>query len=133
MTIESLSDLEEIIESGAEDLILQAEHVRDLSTLGLDQRASYGGMWADLRNEEWVAVKKDEDRVLQYYGGFEYIDKEFRKELGDYVFYLTEPDEEGRVNSCFEHLKMSKMTPEELETYRGEQERLEELRYASRR
>jgi hypothetical protein len=128
MTIESLNDLNEVVADGAEDLVLQSEHVRDISVLGLDQRASYGGLWVDVRNEEFIAVKASDDRVLQYYGGFEYIDKEFRKEYGGYVFYLAEPDEEGRVNGCFERMKMSKMTPEERENYREEQDRLEEIR-----
>ncbi len=128
MTLETLNDLMDVIESGAEDLVLQCEHVHDLSTLGLDERATYGGLWVDTQNEEFIACKASDDRVLQYYGGFEYIDKEYRKELGVYVFYLAEPDEEGRVNGCFERLKMSKMTPEEREKYQEEQEALEELR-----
>lgn len=41
-------------------------------------------------NEECIAVDKRNDRTLQYYGGFEYVDKEFRKEMGDYVFYFNE-------------------------------------------
>lgn len=128
MTIESLNDLLEVVADGAEDLVLQSEHVHNIRDLGLDERASYGGLWVDVRNEEFIAVKANDDRVLQYYGGFEYIDKEFRKELGGYVFYLTEDDQEGRVNACFERLKMSKMTPEELAVYRDEQEAQEELR-----
>ena len=39
-----------------------------------------------------IAVPKSQDNTLQYYGGFEYVDKEFRKELGDYVFYLYDDD-----------------------------------------
>lgn len=132
MTIESLNDLMDVIESGAEDLVLQCEHVRDLSTLGLDERATYGGLYVDVQNEEFIACKASDDRVLQYYGGFEYIDKQYRKELGVYVFYLTEPDDEGRVNGCFERMKMSKMTPEEAEAYREKQEELEEQRYERR-
>lgn len=133
MTIESLNDLMDVIESGAEDLVLQCEHVRDLrTTLGLDERSTYGGLYVDVQNEEFIACKASDDRVLQYYGGFEYIDKQYRKELGDYVFYLAEPDDEGRVNGCFERMKMSKMTPEEAEAYREKQEELEEQRYERR-
>lgn len=128
MTIESLNDLIDVVESGAEDLVLQCEHVRNLRSLGLDERATYGGLHVDVQNEEFIACKASDDRVLQYYGGFEYIDKEYRKELGGYVFYLTEPDGDGRVNGCFERLRMSKMTPDELEKYREEQEAEEERR-----
>lgn len=129
MTLETLGDLNDVVSDAADTIIKHAEYVTDLrGVLGLDDRSAYGGLYVDVRNEEFIAVTKQGDRVLQYYGGFEYIDKEFRKEYGDYVFYLAEPDEEGRVNGCFEHMKMSKMTPEERETYHEEQEQLEEIR-----
>jgi hypothetical protein len=115
-----------------EQLLESCELVHDLSKFGLDQRAAYSGIYADVENEEFVAVTAGSDRILQYYGGFEYINKEFRYELGGYVFYLSESDGDGRVNACFERLKMSKMTPEELATYRDEQE-AEEERRAERR
>ena len=115
-----------------EELLKGCELVHDLSKLGLDQRAAYSGIYADVENEEFVAITEGSDRILQYYGGFEYINKEFRYELGGYVFYLTESDGDGRVNACFERLKMSKMTPEEAEAYREKQEELEEQRYERR-
>ena len=111
-----------------EELLKGCELVHDLSKFGLDQRAAYSGIYADVENEEFVAVTAGSDRILQYYGGFEYINKEFRYELGGYVFYLTESDGDGRVNACFERLKMSKMTPEELVVYQEKQEAEEELR-----
>ena len=120
------------IQDKVEELLKGCELVHDLSKLGLDQRAAYSGIYVDLEDEEFVAVAAGSDRILQYYGGFEYIDKEYRHELGNYVFYMTENDGEGRVNACFERLKMSKMTPEELATYREEQE-AEEERRAERR
>lgn len=54
------------------------------SELGLDSRC---GMLSV--NEECIIVDKRNDRTLQYYGGFEYVDKEFRQEIGDYVIYLN--------------------------------------------
>jgi hypothetical protein len=60
----------------------------DASKLGLDIRAGYK-LWVD---ENTVVVSKTSDGNLQYYGGYEYIDKEYRRELGDYVFYLDEAD-----------------------------------------
>jgi len=116
-----------------EEVLKDCELVHDLSKLGLDQRAAYSGIYVDVENEEFVAIGGGSDRILQYYGGFEYIDKEFRYEMGGYVFYLTEPDGDGRVNACMERLKMSKMTPEELEKYREKQEDLEEERYERRK
>lgn len=43
-------------------------------------------------NEEAIAVCKQNDGTLQYYGGFEYVDKTFRQEIGDYVFYIGDDD-----------------------------------------
>lgn len=57
--------------------------------LGLDARAFYGVAYVD---ESAIVVSKDQDRSLQYYGGFEYVDKDYRREVGDYVFYLAEDD-----------------------------------------
>jgi hypothetical protein len=53
--------------------------------LGLDPRC--GKLFV---SPDCIAVYKGNDRALQYYGGFEYVDKEFRHEMGDYVFYSHE-------------------------------------------
>ena len=55
--------------------------------LGLDRRSFWGCAYVD---ESAIVVIKDQDRTLQYYGGFEYVDKDYRREVGDYVFYLAE-------------------------------------------
>lgn len=70
--------------------------------LGLDRRAGYT-LYID-RDHTCIIVKKYDDRVLQYYGGFEYIDKEFRHEFGDYVFYSRDDE---RVEECFARLEES--------------------------
>jgi DNA-binding transcriptional MerR regulator len=46
-----------------------------------------------------LIVRKDEDRTLQYYGGFEYVDKDARTEVGNYVIYTNDSD---RVADCLE-------------------------------
>jgi hypothetical protein len=70
--------------------------------LGLDPRALYRG-WAD---SEVIVVKSEADRSLQYYGGFEYVDKEARTVIGDYVIYNREYDD--RVESALDYLKQTK-------------------------
>ena len=60
----------------------------DAAAVGLDIRAAYR-LWVDA---ESIVVHKSNDGSLQYYGGFEYIEKEYRREVGDYVFYLIEAD-----------------------------------------
>lgn len=56
--------------------------------LGLDRRAAY----RLFVTEEVIAVIKSNDRSLQYYGGFEYVDKDYRIEIGGWVFYSAEDD-----------------------------------------
>ncbi len=65
--------------------------------LGLDRRAGCR-LYA---SEDAVAVLKSQDNSLQYYGGFEYVNKEFRKEMGSWVFYFADDDE--RVQSHLDH------------------------------
>jgi hypothetical protein len=55
--------------------------------LGLDPRC--GKLFV---SPECIAIHKANDRAVQYYGGFEYVDKEFRHEMGDFVFYSQEDD-----------------------------------------
>jgi hypothetical protein len=63
--------------------------------LGLDNRAGY----TLYVNDDCIAVSKVNDRSLQYYGGFEYIDESDRAELGEWVFYMSESD---RVSECLD-------------------------------
>lgn len=57
--------------------------------LGLDPRAFWGYAYVD---KSAIVVIKEQARTLDYYGGFEYVDKAYRREVGDYVFYLAEDD-----------------------------------------
>ncbi len=63
---------------------------------GLDRRAGYR-FWL---GEQGIAVPKDSDNSLQYYGGFEYVNKEHRREYGDWVIYSAEA---GRVQDCIDY------------------------------
>ncbi len=55
---------------------------------GLDARC--GRIWVCM---DCIAVETGgNDRTLQYYGGFEYVDKEYRTELGNWVFYSAEDE-----------------------------------------
>jgi len=55
--------------------------------LGLDNRS--GSLFI---SPDCIAVYKANDRALQYYGGFEYVDTEYRHEMGEFVFYSAEDD-----------------------------------------
>jgi len=64
--------------------------------LRLDVRAG-STFWV---TSDAIIVPKYADNTLQYYGGFEYVDKPFRTEIGDYVFYLSE---DSRVSDHLEY------------------------------
>lgn len=65
--------------------------------MGLDNRAGYS-LYV---NDDCIAVRGYNDRVLQYYGGFEYVDEQDRKEVGDWVFYMADS---SRVADCLDSL-----------------------------
>lgn len=52
--------------------------------VGLDMRC--GTIYI---NEDCIAVAKYNQGSLEYYGGFEYVDKDCRYEMGGFVFYLA--------------------------------------------
>ena len=54
------------------------------SQLGLDDRAGRG---LKVIRSEAIACPIYEDRMLQYYGGFEWVHKDFRRVIGQWVFY----------------------------------------------
>lgn len=100
MIIDNDSSLDSMIRAFSAALAEKIE--RDFTevkpeALGLDNRAGYR-LYVST-DEELVAVKKSHDRTLQYYGGFEYVDADYRKEVGDYVIYEAY---DNRVQDCLE-------------------------------
>lgn len=63
------------------------------SKLGLDYRA--GQVWVT----EDAVVKQGHAGSLDYYGGFEYVDREYVTQVGDYKVYFADDD---RVAECLE-------------------------------
>lgn len=68
----------------------------DAADLGLDERC--GALYV---TEDAIICHSGNDGRLQYYGGFEYVDRENRHVIGDFVFYMADDD---RVTS---HLSYS--------------------------
>ena len=66
--------------------------------LGLDQRCgrAYVG-----ENNDCIIIDDANARSFNYYGGFEYVDDEDVRKLGDYVIYL---DTSERVRDALEAL-----------------------------
>ena len=77
--------------------------------LGLDGRAGFQ-LFVD-KEENWIGVLTGSDNSLQYYGGFEYIDKEYRETCGAFVFYSAEAD---RVRECLDHYFQNNPQDEEV-------------------
>jgi len=64
--------------------------------LGLDERSGFR-LYID---SDCIITPKSSDKSLQYYGAFEYVAGECRIEMGDFVVYLKEYDEEGIKSDC---------------------------------
>jgi hypothetical protein len=69
----------------------QVQGMRRVSAteLGLDNRC--GRAYVD-ENMEYIVVDSANARSYNYYGGFEYIDDEDKRQLGDYVIYMNTSD-----------------------------------------
>lgn len=72
----------------------EMNHVKP-EALGLDRRCAHR-VWV---SDECIIVNAKDDRTMQYYGGFEYVEQEYRVAIGDYVIYLAD---DGRVQRCIE-------------------------------
>jgi hypothetical protein len=90
-------DLFELIDNVTEltDNFVATMGLVPATRLGLDDRC--GKLFV---TPDCIGVYKSNDRAVQYYGGFEYVDKEHRYEFGDYVFYSHE---DSRISDCLEH------------------------------
>ena len=85
MSYHSVFDLIDDVETKTRRFVNDNMDLVPASDLGLDPRC--GRLFV---NDEGIAVSKDSDRSLQYYGGFEYVDKDYRHELGEFVFYSVD-------------------------------------------
>lgn len=75
--------------------------------VGLDHRSARR-LWI---NTDGIIARMSDDRVLQYYAGFEYVNKEYRTELGKWVFYSAE---DSRVQECIDrHNKVAHVEQDE--------------------
>jgi hypothetical protein len=90
-TYDFLSEIDEMAERFVSTLT-----PTNAQALGLDPRSGYN-LYV---SEDTIVVGKHYDNKLQYYGGFEYIDKSSRREVGDYVFYTIGEYGDDRVEEC---------------------------------
>jgi hypothetical protein len=90
------AQLEEWLEENAEQVRADA--------LGLDERC--GTVWVC---DEAVICNGHARGRLEYYGGFEYVDKEYVTQVGSYVIYNASGDDDCRVQECIERWQDSKV------------------------
>lgn len=84
----SINDMLDDIASTVSNFVLsEMTPVYADRSIGLDMRC--GPVYI---NEDCIAVDTFRAGSLEYYGGFEYVDKEYRHEAGGYIFYLAEDD-----------------------------------------
>lgn len=67
--------------------------------LGFDRRAAYR-VYVD-KDRTCIVINKNDDKHFQYYGGMEYVDRDCRTEMGDWVFYFADDE---RVQGHLDHL-----------------------------
>ena len=88
-----LYDLDDSINSTVAKFIEENCKEGDREQTGLDVRA-FGKFWYCY---EGIFIYEHSRGRLDYYGGFEYIDREFVKSYGEYVFYSSEADRVQQV------------------------------------
>lgn len=92
------TDLEDKVLELVDEYVAKMEPVTGLD-LGLDIRAGHNLL---VNPEDGViAVRKNNARMLEYYGGFEYVDSFFVTGFVDYLFYTGG----ARVEECLNYYK----------------------------
>jgi len=97
-TLDMIDSVNEVVERNIRTKFIQVAAM----DLGLDMRC--GRVLVDIVDEV-IAVPNHNIRMLDYYGGFEYVKEgDGRVTVGDYTFFTSDND---RVNDCFEALRNS--------------------------
>jgi hypothetical protein len=95
-TLDMIDSVNEVVERNIRSKFNQVP----ASDIGLDNRC--GRVLIDIVDEV-IAVPNHNIRMLDYYGGFEYIKEgDGRVTVGDYTFFTSDNE---RVNDCFEALR----------------------------
>ena len=97
MRFNSMLDLVDEVQDMVERQVAGMKRVR-ATQLGLDVRC--GSAYVD-DNMEYIVVEGSNERSYNYYGGFEYIDDEDKRSLGDYVVYLNTSDRVQEALECY--------------------------------
>ena len=103
-------ELQNLVNDAVEQFLADATPVT-CEQLGLDPRAHYGEIWVSEDGSELIF--KSPSGLLDYYGGFEYVDKSAKKVFGNYVIYDRWSDE--RIDEHMSNLDGTNVEEEEVE------------------
>ena len=93
----NIMDLADEVQDMVERQVMGMRRV-SATELGLDQRCGFAYVDEDM---ECIVVDDSRARSFNYYGGFEYIDAEDKRQLGDYTIYCNTSE---RVSDALESL-----------------------------
>lgn len=80
-------EMTSIVDEAVSSFISCAEEIKP-EVAGLDKRAGY----KLFITEDVIACRMNDDKALQYYGGFEYVEQDCRSVIGGYVFYSCDDE-----------------------------------------
>jgi len=75
-------ELTSVVAEAVSKFINMAEEIKP-AVCGLDKRVGY----KLYITEDVIACRINDDKALQYYGGFEYVEQDCRSVMANYVFY----------------------------------------------
>ena len=93
--MESLYDMQQRINDEVFAFVTDNMTFVGAAEVGLDPRCGYLYV-----SDEGIAVHKNSRSTLEYYGGFEYVPKEYVETIGGFTFYLADHD---RVLDCVQY------------------------------
>lgn len=98
----SIEEFMSEIEDKFQDEILSNATEVTADHLGLDIRAGYV-LWVTAERDA-IICPSNNVRALEYYGGFEYIERDAVRQIGNYTIYLLQ-EEDDRVGECMDHFE----------------------------
>jgi hypothetical protein len=98
-----LMDVVHQVQVMLDEMLMDTEAIR-AEQAGLDARCGTLTMGND-----FIAVQVYDDRLLQYYGGFEYVNKTCRTEIANWVFYSLEDARVAEAYDTFYNLTLEEV------------------------
>lgn len=109
MDFHSIYDMVDEMNDIAERTVREQMEPCRATDLGLDSRAGY----ALFVNEDCIAIEGSTGS-LEYYGGFEYVDRDYVRKVGDWTFYFSDDDRvRDHIETFYDHQNEDEQLHEE--------------------